>query len=268
MTWIWQQGKNLTYLTLSQWEKEGIQIGFSTRWGGVSSSPYGTLNLGFHVGDAPDKVQVNRHLWLQEWDVSSQEVVLGEQIHGTRVRYVTDKDGGQGSESLATTITSVDGLITRSHIGLVALFADCVPVFFYHPGLKAVGIAHAGWRGTAGKIVQNVLKELEALGGNPKEAWVAIGPSIGPCCYEVDQKVIQEFTQNYSDLSFVQPQENGRAMLDLKKANELALREAGIPQKHIWVAQECTACQTDSFFSHRREGPQTGRMAGYIRLLP
>jgi len=268
MTWIWRQGKKLTYLTLPEWEREGMQIGFSTRWGGVSSLPYGTLNLGFHVGDVPEDVQSNRQLWYQEWDTLSHQVVLGEQIHGTKIQFVTEQDGGRGSDSLATAIPGTDGLLTQSHLALMALFADCVPVFFYHRGLKAVGIAHAGWRGTAGRIVEKVLTEIEALGGDPRETWVAIGPSIGPCCYEVDQKVIREFAQNFSQLSFIQPKEKGQGMLDLKKANAVVLQEAGIPREQIWVALECTACQTNSFFSHRREGPRTGRMAGWIRQLP
>lgn len=268
MTWSWRQGKKLTYLTLPQWEAEGIQIGFSTRWGGVSPSPYGTLNLGFHVGDAPDKVRFNRHLWFEEWDMVQNEVVLGEQIHGIRIYHVAEGDEGRGCDSLGTAVAGVDGLMTGSKVALMALFADCVPVFFYHPDLKMVGIAHAGWKGTSGKIVMQMLEEFRSLGGDPGETWAAIGPSIGPCCYEVDQRVIDEFQENFSNMPFLQSGRSGHAMLDLKAANEMILKEAGIPQERIWVARECTACHTDCFFSHRVEGPYTGRMAGWIRQLP
>ncbi len=82
MTWSWHQGKNLTYLTIPRWEAAGLQIGFSTRWGGVSPAPYASLNLGLHVGDEPDKVRLNRDLWFQEWGAAPSQVVVGEQVHG------------------------------------------------------------------------------------------------------------------------------------------------------------------------------------------
>lgn len=268
MTWSWRQGKDLTYLTLPQWEVEGIQIGFSTRWGGVSPSPYASLNLGLHVGDALDKVRTNRSLWFEEWDAHPSEVTIGEQVHGTEIHQVTEGDAGRGSDSLQSVIAGVDGLFTTTHTVLMAFFADCVPVFFYHPRLKAVGIAHAGWKGTSGKIVSKMLEEFHSQGGDPGECWAAIGPSIGPCCYEVDERVINEFEKGFSSMPFLKPGRNGHALLDLKGANEQMLREAGIPRERIWVAQECTACHTDSFFSHRIEGPHTGRMAGWIRRMP
>jgi len=268
MTWSWRQGKNLTYLTIPRWEAEGIQIGFSTRWGGVSLSPYASLNLGLHVGDAPDKVRLNRDVWFKEWDVHPSQVAVGEQVHGTRIHQVSEEDGGRGSESLDSAIAGVDGLYTICHTGLMAFFADCVPVFFYHPRLQTVGIAHAGWKGTSRKIAGQILEKFQRLGGEPDETWAAIGPSIGPCCYEVDERVIDEFAKNFTQMPFLKPGGNGHALLDLKAANEMVLREAGIPRERLWIARECTACHTDSFFSHRLEGPHTGRMAGWIRRLP
>ncbi len=268
MTWSWHQGKNLIYLTIPRWEAAGLQIGFSTRWGGVSPAPYTSLNLGLHVGDEPDKVGINRDLWFKEWDAAPSQVVVGEQVHGTRIHQVQKEDGGRGSESLDSAIAGVDGLYTMEHSGLMAFFADCVPVFFYHPGLQAVGIAHAGWKGTSGKIVGHMLEEFRRLGGDPSETWAAIGPSIGPCCYEVDERVMAEFAKNFTYTPFLKPSRSGHGLLDLKAANEMVLREAGILRERLWVAPECTACHTDSFFSHRREGPRTGRMAGWIRRLP
>ncbi|MEL1134220.1 peptidoglycan editing factor PgeF [Desulfitobacterium sp. THU1] len=268
MAWSWRQGKELVYLTLPVWESEGIQIGFSTRWGGISSSPYATLNLGLHVGDSPNQVEINRKLWFAEWNALSGEVALGEQVHGTKIHQVTERDAGRGSDSLDTVITGVDGLITVTHTALMAFFADCVPVFFYHPLLQAVGIAHAGWKGTSGKIVSEMLEMFRLRGGDPAECWAAIGPSIGPCCYEVDEHVRMEFEKSFSKTPFLKPGRQGHSQLDLQEANSMILREAGIPPEKIWIARECTACHTDSFFSHRREGPKTGRMAGWIRRLP
>lgn len=265
MAWEWRQGKDLTYLTISEWEAEGIQIGFSTRWGGVSQSPYSSLNLGLHVGDNPENVRVNRGLWFKEWDSDGSDVTLGEQVHGTRIHWVSESDAGRGSQSLDSVIPGVDALVTTSTLGLMAFFADCVPVYFYHPKLQAVAIAHAGWKGTVGKIVLNTLEQFCNIGGDPAECWVALGPSIGPCCYEVDERVITGFQEGFQDAPFLEPVKPGHAMLDLWIANQVILREAGVPQENIWVAEICTSCHTDSFFSHRKEGPRTGRMAGWIR---
>lgn len=268
MSWVWRQGKQMTYLTIPEWEAEGIQLGFSTRWGGVSKPPYSSLNLGLHVGDAPEDVWENREIWFKEWDTRGSEVTIGEQVHGTRIHVVNASDAGRGSQSLDTVIPNVDALVTTSTLGLMAFFADCVPVFLYHPQLKIIGIAHAGWKGTAGKIVLNTLEQFRKLGGDPADCWVALGPSIGPCCYEVDKRVIKGFEEGFHQTPFLKPGKPGHAMLDLWEANQVVLREAGVSQEKIWVAGVCTACHTDSFFSHRIEGPKTGRMAGWIRKTP
>jgi polyphenol oxidase len=265
MSWVWRQGKNLTYLTIPEWEAEGIQLGFSTRWGGVSKPPYSSLNLGFHVGDSAEDVRVNREIWFKEWDASWSEVAIGEQVHGTKTCQVNLADAGRGSQSLSTVLPKVDALVTTSAVGLMAFFADCVPVFFFHPKIRAVGIAHAGWKGTAGKIVQNTLEQIRINGGDPADCWVALGPSIGPCCYEVDERVIKGFEESFIEPSFLKPGKPGHAQLDLWHANQVALIEAGVCPEKIWVSRICTACHTDSFFSHRIEGPETGRMAGWIR---
>lgn len=265
MAWAWRQGKNLTYLTIDEWKKEGIQIGFSTRWGGVSQAPYTSMNLGLHVGDKADHVRVNRERWFKEWDSDGSDVTIGEQVHGAQIQWVSAGDAGRGTQSLDTVIPRVDALVTTSSLALMAFFADCVPVFFYHPKLRAVALAHAGWKGTVGKIVHNTLEQFRQQGGNPADSWVAIGPSIGPCCYEVDERVMARFQEAFHDTSFMKATKPGHAMLNLWEANQVILREAGVLQENIWVAEVCTACHTDSFFSYRKEGPNTGRMAGWIR---
>lgn len=268
MSWVWRQGKRLTYLTIPEWEAEGIQIGFSTRWGGISKPPYSSLNLGFHVGDDSTDVRANRGIWLKEWDATWSDITIGEQVHGTQIHEVKMPDAGRGSQSLNTVIPAVDALFTQSTLGLMAFFADCVPVFFYHPKIQAVAISHAGWKGTAEKIVHNTLEQFRRNGGEPEDCWVALGPSIGPCCYEVDKRVIRVFESNFQETPFLKSGRPDHAQLDLWEANRVILQEAGVPSENIWVSGICTACHTDSFFSHRIEGPKTGRMAGWIRLTP
>ncbi|MDP4125898.1 MAG: peptidoglycan editing factor PgeF [Bacillota bacterium] len=266
MSWTWRKSGNLTFLTIPKWQAEGINIGFSTRVGGVSRVPYDTLNLGLHVGDNPAAVLENRKRWLDQWGVSWSESVVGEQVHGANVLWVDKKNGGQGVRELRTVIPAVDGFVTQDDIGLMEFFADCVPLFFYHPDLKAVGIAHAGWKGTAQKIGQRVLELFEEVGGRTEDAWVAIGPSIGPCCYLVDEPVVNQFREQFAETPFLQSQGNGQYLLDLWEANRILLLEKGVCSKNIDVAAICTADNPEWFFSHRRDGARTGRMAGWINL--
>lgn len=266
MAWEWRSSGNLTYLTIPEWERMGIDVGFSTRPGGESSFPYNGLNLGLHVGDDPEAVLKNRRHWLEDlWGVSWPEVVVGEQIHGNQVRWVNEEDGGRGAKELQTAIPGTDGLVTQSAIGLLAFFADCVPLYFYYPDLGAVGIAHSGWQGTVKKIAQRVIDVFEEAGGCTEKAWVAVGPSIGPCCYVVDERVAGQFRANYDQTPFLFPQADVHYFLDLWEANRVLFLEKGIPPENIAVAAVCTADHPEWFFSHRRDGARTGRMAGWIR---
>ena len=266
MSWNWHTRGSLTYLTIPKWQAEGIDLGFSTRVGGVGQVPYDSFNLGLHVGDNPTAVLENRKRWLDQWGVSISEVAVGEQVHGTNVLWVEEKDAGRGSRELETAIPGTDGLVTQSDVGLMAFFADCVPLFFYYPDLGAVGIAHAGWKGTAQKIGQKVLECFEEAGGRTEDAWVAIGPSIGPCCYIVDERVAVQFQSNYRETPFLQTQEDGHYRLDLWEANKISLLEKGVRPENIEVAAICTADHPEWFFSHRRDGVRTGRMAGWVKL--
>lgn len=266
MSWRWCQSGSIPFLTVPKWQAEGIDISFSTRVGGVSQIPYDTLNLGLHVGDDSKAVLENRQRWLDQWGVSCSESVVGEQVHGANVLWVNKENGGQGVRELGTAIPAVDGFVTQSDLGLMEFFADCVPLFFYHPELKAVGIAHAGWKGTAQKIGQKMLECFEEKGGRPETTWAAIGPSIGPCCYLVDEPVAEQFRVRFTETPFLHSQGDGQYLLDLWEANRVLLMEKGVRSENIEVASICTADNPDWFFSHRRDGVRTGRMAGWIRM--
>lgn len=264
MGWAWNHG-TLPHLYLPEWTVWDVETGFSSRNGGVSTGAYASLNLGLHVGDSREDVLKNRELWLEYFGTDWTQVVIGEQVHSNRVLWVENSDGGRGAASLETALPQVDGLLTQSGLGLMAFFADCVPIFFYHPRIKAVGIAHAGWKGTVGKIALRMLEALAEHGGHPEEARVALGPSIGVCCYEVDEPLAERFRSGFSETHFLTPTRPGHYRLDLWQANQIILKEAGVPESQISVAGLCTSCHEDSFFSHRRDGVPTGRMAGWIR---
>jgi uncharacterized protein, YfiH family len=267
MVWEWRQGSILEYLTIPEWEAHGIQMGFSSRMDGVSDIPYKSLNLGLHVKDNPENVLENRKRWLSELGATWTDFAIGEQVHGTGFAWVGKDFGGRGVRCLETVILNVDGLLTKSPIGLMAMFADCVPIYFYHPVIRVVGIAHAGWKGTLGKICLKVLQQLIQAGGKIEDCWVALGPSIGPCCYSIDQAVAERFKSDFEQTCFLSPLRSEYFSLDLREANRSLLIKAGVKQNHIWMTSACTACTSESFFSHRRDGVLTGRMGGWIRLL-
>ncbi|AFQ45672.1 peptidoglycan editing factor PgeF [Desulfosporosinus meridiei] len=267
MSWKRQKSSGgLNYLTIPKWQAAGIDLGFSTRVGGMSKVPYNSFNLGLHVGDDPKVVLENRKCWFNHWGVPSDRVAVGEQVHGTNVIWVTEEDGGRGANELETAIPSVDGLLTQSTLGLMAFFADCVPLYFYYPNLEAVGIVHAGWKGTVNKIGLKALEYFEKAGGQTESAWVAIGPSIGPSCYLVDERVAEEFRLNYDKTTFLYPQEDGHYLLNLWEANKMLCLAKGVHPENIDIAAVCTASNPEWFFSHRRDGARTGRMAGWIRM--
>lgn len=266
MSWKWQQRGNLSYLTLPKWQAEGIDLGFSSRVGGVSQAPFDTLNLALHVDDDPSAVLANRKRWLEAWGVDWPGAAAAEQVHGVSVVWLTEEDGGRGMRELETAVPAADGLLTKSSLGLMGFFADCVPVFFYFPDIRAVGVAHAGWKGTAHKIGTKVLDCLEEAGGRCEKAWVAIGPSIGPCCYFADEEMAVQFRANFAETPFLTKQGDKEYLLDLWEANRQPLLERGVLLENIDVAAICTADNPESFFSYRRDKEVTGRMAGWIRL--
>ena len=266
MVWQWKTGKRLRYLTIPEWEKLGVKIGFSSREHGVSDSPFESLNLGLHVGDDRDKVLENRLKWFSEWNTSPKEVVVGQQVHGTQVYWVNPEDAGRGSTCLDSAIPLVDALVTDTNVALMAFFADCVPVYFFNPVIKTIGIAHAGWKGTIGKIVQAVLDRMAQAGGKPEDCLAAIGPGIGPCCYEIDDSVAGKVRAVFGESTLIKPTKPGKYMLDLWGLNKVQLIKAGILEENISICSLCTSCNSDAFFSYRRDEGQTGRMSSWIRL--
>jgi len=249
---------------------KGISALFTERTGGTSEFPYTSCNLGFHVGDDPARVVKNRERVAEQIGVPLDAWVAGEQVHGATVTVVTEEMRGRGARELDTWVPQTDALITNVRgIALTTYAADCVPILFADEEKQAIGVAHAGWKGTVAKIAANtVLAMGEHFGSKPSDIQVMIGPSIGACCYEVDafvaDKVRAAFGERASEL--LEPNEVGRWQLDLWQANVLALQEVGVRPEQIRRDDRCTSCQVDALFSHRKEKGQTGRHAGIIAL--
>jgi polyphenol oxidase len=257
------------------WERMNtsrIVARFTDRLHGTSAAPYTSCNLGLHVGDDPAHVVQNRERVAAALGVPLDSWVAGDQVHGVTVTVVTEEMRGRGARHQADLLPATDALITNvPGITLSTYAADCVPLLFADEERAAIGVAHAGWKGTVAKIAAKTVGEMVALyGSDPSSLHVKIGPAIGPCCYEVDERVANEvqaaFPDSYGDL--LTPNANGRWQFDLWLANVTALREAGVPLANIHREDHCTSCQVDLYFSHRKEQGQTGRHAGVIALLP
>ncbi|MCY0880152.1 MAG: peptidoglycan editing factor PgeF [Firmicutes bacterium] len=242
-----------------------VSAWFSTRRGGVSAPPFDTLNLSYGVGDAASAVNENRRRILDTAGRDLADLVMPHQVHGNRVEWVTDAARGRGARG-AQPIEATDGLLTDSpHVVLGLGFADCVPIFLTDREARFVGLLHAGWRGTAAKIAERAVTLIKARGISPADLLAGIGPSIGPCCYEVDQPVHDAIVQAIGDQPLA-PKDARHWWLDLQGANRLILERAGVWPEHILEAGLCTGCRRDLFFSYRMEGRRTGRMGGYICL--
>lgn len=266
----WQTIKGVPLLTVSAFSETGlVKHGFTSRFGGTSQPPYDTLNMGFTVKDAPARVLENRRRVAQALDFPLKDLVALKQVHQDHVAVVAADHKGRGALTYETALEDTDALITAEPgVPISTYHADCVPVFLLDPVTPAVGLAHAGWKGTALKIAaKTVIKMNQCFGTRIEDCLVAIGPSIGPCCYEVDAKVKDVFEREFvnSDV-FFRATGNNKWHLDLWAANVHALEKIGVPGKNILVSSMCTGCQNDMFYSHRKENGVTGRMAALIML--
>ena len=259
------------YLTYPLLESTGIvKHGFSTRVGGVSEGVCSTMNLSFSRGDDENAVRENFRRMANALDVEEDSFVFSQQTHTTNVRKVTLEDKGKGL-TRKLDYQDIDGLITNvPGLCLSTFYADCVPLYFVDPVKKAIGLSHSGWRGTVGKIgCVTVQKMQEEYGSNPKDIIAAIGPSICQDCYEVSEDVIVEF-QNHFDKKYWKElyykKENGKYQLNLWKANEIVLEEAGVLKEHIAVTNLCTCCNHETLFSHRASKGKRGNLAAFLAL--
>ncbi|MBM7571746.1 peptidoglycan editing factor PgeF [Aquibacillus albus] len=256
---------NHSTLLIEDWKKDAptLVAGITTRDGGVSKGSFASLNLGFHVPDTPEHVLENRESLAEFLKIPLRNWVMGEQTHQTKVVVVSHADAGKGAFEHRSTLNGVDGIIT-SERGLLctAMFADCVPLYFFDPITGWIGIAHAGWRGTVNKMAKEMVDSLVNQGVDVQSLRVTIGPCISQFNYEVDDKVVDHIPNNWKE-KVVKRTKTGRFLLDLRKLNQEILLDSGVLGENIKVTNFCTF-QDDKFFSHRRDNGMTGRMLGFI----
>lgn len=259
------------FLTFPSLEKTRlVSHAFSTRVGGVGKGDYATMNFSFTRGDVREDVLENYNRMANALSVEREKMVLSYQTHTTNIRTVTAQDGGKGILT-ERDYRDVDGLITNvPGMTLVTFYADCVPLYFLDPIHQAIGLSHSGWRGTVNRMGQVTLDAMnQEYGSKPEDMIACIGPSICMDCYEIGEEVAIEFEQafdeNYhKDILFNKG--NGKYQLDLWKANEIILREAGIPKDNITVTDVCTCCNPELLFSHRKHGERRGNLCAFLSL--
>jgi YfiH family protein len=219
------------------------------------------LNLGWTVGDDKDRVEENYRRVAAMMGVSRQKLTTTWQVHGNTI---LEADAEHSGGSLG----KADGLITRTpSIPLLQRYADCTPILIYDPAHHAVGIAHAGWQGVVRRTAEALVQAMmAAYDSRPTELVGAVGPAIGPCCYEVGPEVVAAIraSQHDPELLLRPSSHPGHAYLDLWAANARQLRDAGLQE--VEVAGICTACNTDMFFSHRGDRGRSGRFAATVML--
>ena len=260
--------EGVVYLTFPSFERfDYIHHAFSTRMGGVSQNEYASMNLNFGRGDPDENVTENFRRFCHAAGFDFNTLVASSQDHHTCIRRVTAENYGTGIWK-PKDMQSVDGLITdRPNVTLVTYYADCVPLFFLDPENRAIGLAHAGWRGTVAQIGEKTVKAMiREFGSNPQNLVAAIGPSIGPCCFEVGTPVYDEFMTlvKLHPQEFIVEKGGGKYMVDLWEANRRILFNAGIPAENITVAHLCTECNADWLYSHRASGGRRGGLAAMM----
>lgn len=260
----------LTYLVFKPWEDDRqMKHCFTTRSGGVSTGYLESLNLGFNRGDDVANVKENYSRVCKALGTSIESVVISKQVHENNITKVTKQDAGNGIIT-PNKWESIDGIYTdEKGLTLVTHYADCVPLFFYAPKCGMIGMAHAGWRGTVNGIgaeMVTIWKDKEQI--PLEEIEIAIGPSIGPCCFEVGPEVAEVFIDRFGKADFITfNEETGKHHIDLWACNKLVLIEAGIKEENIYCAHTCTCCNDQIFFSHRKTSGQRGTLGAFMTLL-
>ncbi len=265
----WRKNNGVQALVCEPLEQAGFINGFSTRFGGVSAMPEGSLNLaGFHE-DTAENILENRARFLKlfpgKWSLAGCW-----QMHGVDVRVVKDVADARPAENAEGESIYCDAVVSDAQNVLAGIkTADCVPILIGDPVTRSFAAVHAGWRGTYAAIGLYAIERLgKEYGSRPENLIVAIGPAARDCCYEVGSEVIEGFQERYPEAGelFTSTRE-GHACIDLFKANQNQLVAAGVPKEKIYTAPFCTMCRTDLFFSYRKEKAAFGKVGRLMAVV-
>ncbi|MFO7873310.1 MAG: peptidoglycan editing factor PgeF [Bacteroidales bacterium] len=251
-------------------EFDTIKHFVSTRKGGISQGHFSSLNIGFHVGDNNFRVLQNRRALADALDLDLLSFTMANQTHSGNVNIVGASNRGSGAVDKESALANTDGMITNvPNICLGVQVADCVPVLLYDPVKKVIAALHAGWRGTLRKIIPKAIdKMLQHYDCRTDNILACLGPSNGPCCYEVGDDVFREARITLGSVKdIIKPAKTpGKHIFDQWEANKQQLLDCGIKEEHIEQADICTQCNHDNFYSSRTDQGVTGRFLAGIML--
>jgi YfiH family protein len=264
----WRVNDGVRALICAPLEQDGFANGFSTRGGGVSPMPADALNLAGFNEDSAENILENRRRFLKlfagEWALAGCW-----QVHGSDIRLVKDHGDAKPAEDAHGDTIYCDAIVSNAKGVLAGVkTADCVPVLMGDPKSGAFAAVHAGWRGTLAEVVPKTLDRMcDEYKAHPQDIRVAIGPAAGACCYEVGVEVIDPFRHRFPEQQLFNETRAGHACINLLEANRAQLVSAGVATNKIHIAPLCTMCNTDLFFSYRREKNVYGTVGRLMSVI-
>lgn len=256
----------VVYFTIPSFEELGfLRHGFMSRIGGVSQGCFSSLNLSFKREQDEKNIFENFKIAAKTLEIDPESLVLCHYEHGTNIAFAGREHFGMGIWR-ENTLPFCDGVaVSEPGVTAVTIHADCNPIFFADKKGRAAGVCHAGWRGTYGDVIATIVRKFrEEKGIRPEEILFGIGPSIGPCCFEVQEDVGGKFREKFGGL--VLEHREGRMYVDLWSVLLLQMEAHGVPPENVTLSGLCTYCNTDLFYSYRRDHGQTGAMGSFIQL--
>ena len=239
---------------------------FTTRYGGVSTGDFFSLNLGSDRGDDPEAVRENYRRCCELMGAGIDDCAVTKQVHGNAVRIVTKADR---HVCMSAVPYEADGIVTAERgLPIFCMTADCVPVLLCDETAGVIGAIHCGWRSSVADILKNALEKMEELGAKPENISAAIGPAIDKCCFETDDDVpqaIEKYLSGDTEGLFTR-RADGKTMVDLKTANARRLTQLGVRRENIDISDECTMCSHEKYWSHRYTKGKRGSQASFIVL--
>lgn len=243
----------------------------STRKGGISPSPYNSLNVGFGTEDLPENVVQNRKIIAEATQIPLENWCVPQQTHSSRILNVSKLEKGKGAFSRNNALPDTDGLLSHNtYVALVVQSADCVCSLYYDPENQVIGAAHAGWRGTVALLPQKMIQKMQNdFGSKPQNILVGIAPCISAEIYEIGEDVSNAVEETFGTKEkFLHlNSQTQKYHFDLRYAHTFQLQEVGIWAKNIEIMPQCTYKEKDFFFSARRDAHKTGRFAAGIILI-
>ena len=243
----------------------GVKNAFTTRFGGVSTGIFASLNLGSNIGDPQENVAENYRRVCAVMGAGINDCAVTKQVHGGEVRIVTEADRHVCGEDIPY---AADGIVTEvKGMPLMCFTADCTPVLLSDPVHGIAAAVHCGWRGSCADIIANAVDAMCSLGATAEEIRAAMGPAIGGCCFETDADVPKAVDAWIGEKNGCwSRREDGKYLVDLRRANALRLRQKGILPEHIDISEECTMCSHEKYWSHRYTRGKRGVQCAAIVL--